>query len=60
MPMAEPRFSGGKTWKMICIASGCSIPAEAPCRMRPAISRPSFGARPETAEPTRNSATEPA
>jgi len=34
MPMAVPRRSGGKTRKMICMESGCSSPADAPCATR--------------------------
>ena len=53
-PIADPRRSAGNTWKMICMPSGCTIPAAAPCITRPAISTPSLGAAPETIDPHTN------
>ncbi len=59
MPIAAPRCCGGKTWNITTIASGWTIPAAKPWRMRETTSTVWSGATPPTMEPNRNSARAP-
>ncbi len=54
MPMAVPRFSGGKMSMGTTPTSGSCTPAPAACRMRPTMSSSNAGAAAHSAVPTMN------
>ena len=56
MPMAVPRFSGGKMSMGTTPTSGSCTPAPAACRMRPTMSNSKLGAAAHNAVPTINAA----
>ena len=53
MPMAEPRFSGGKIDNMIFCKSGIEIPTPAACTKRPINNVEKFGAAKQAIVPAR-------
>ena len=58
MPMAVPRFSGGKMSMGTTATSGSCTPAPAACRMRPTRSASKLGAMPQSAVPATNATIE--